>query len=255
MGFLENLAKGFVRSAVNQVGRDTGKVVSNKIYGDAHATPIRNVSRSGNSFYYDNTKEEISEEELKKMLKDEGYKPQYINHGLLYHILSLVGLFIWAFFLSEIPVAYIAITILIAGDKFIEIPNVSFAKKESVPIYSRDRRYKRGYRIDGYTKETVKYKMPATANQKKINIVLSFVYLFICSVVTYYGVIIGNYSHHYLVLSDHEKFLEDSAKTRNEIELLKEQDTLLYNAKIKEFNEKYLEAVEYIKRSDSIPKY
>ena len=30
MNFLTNLAKGFVRSAVNQVGKDTGKIVSNK---------------------------------------------------------------------------------------------------------------------------------------------------------------------------------------------------------------------------------
>lgn len=43
MGFIENLAKGFVRSAVNQVGRDTGKVVSNKIYGNAHARPYYTI--------------------------------------------------------------------------------------------------------------------------------------------------------------------------------------------------------------------
>ena len=40
MSFLNNLAKGFVRSAVNQVGRDGGKVISNKIYGNQHSTPI-----------------------------------------------------------------------------------------------------------------------------------------------------------------------------------------------------------------------
>lgn len=43
MGFTKNLAKGFVRSAVNQVGRDAGKVVSNQLYGDAHSTPHRGV--------------------------------------------------------------------------------------------------------------------------------------------------------------------------------------------------------------------
>lgn len=41
--FLGQLAKGFVRSAVNQVGRDGGRVISNQIYGDAHSTPIRNA--------------------------------------------------------------------------------------------------------------------------------------------------------------------------------------------------------------------
>ncbi len=42
--FFSNLAKGFVRSAVNQVGRDGGRVISNAIYGDKHSTPFRNVS-------------------------------------------------------------------------------------------------------------------------------------------------------------------------------------------------------------------
>ena len=41
MSFVKNLGKGFVRSTVNQVGRDGGKVISNKIYGDRHGTPIR----------------------------------------------------------------------------------------------------------------------------------------------------------------------------------------------------------------------
>ncbi len=33
----------FARSFINQIGRDSGKVVSNSIYGDRHATPIRHV--------------------------------------------------------------------------------------------------------------------------------------------------------------------------------------------------------------------
>lgn len=45
--FINGLAKGFVRSAVNQVGRDAGRVVSNNIYGDAHSIPHRNVSAGG----------------------------------------------------------------------------------------------------------------------------------------------------------------------------------------------------------------
>ena len=32
MGFISDLARDFVKSAVNQVGRDGGKVISNKIY-------------------------------------------------------------------------------------------------------------------------------------------------------------------------------------------------------------------------------
>jgi len=39
--FSGQLAKGFIRSAVNQVGRDGGRVVSNQVYGDAHSVPVR----------------------------------------------------------------------------------------------------------------------------------------------------------------------------------------------------------------------
>src|SRR5690606_25456099 len=43
MSFLKDLGKGFIRSAVNQIGRDGGKVISNQVYGDAHSIPIRQV--------------------------------------------------------------------------------------------------------------------------------------------------------------------------------------------------------------------
>lgn len=43
--FITQLSKGFVRSAVNQVGRDYGKTISNQIFGDAHASPVRMVRK------------------------------------------------------------------------------------------------------------------------------------------------------------------------------------------------------------------
>ena len=46
MSFLKNLAKGFIRSGVNQVGRDGGRVISNQVYGDKHSIPIRNVGQA-----------------------------------------------------------------------------------------------------------------------------------------------------------------------------------------------------------------
>ena len=39
MSYLNNLAKGFVKSAVNQVGREGGKVISNQIYGNVYTKP------------------------------------------------------------------------------------------------------------------------------------------------------------------------------------------------------------------------
>ena len=44
MSYLNNLAKGFVKSAVKQVGREGGKVISNQIYGNVHSKPLRTNS-------------------------------------------------------------------------------------------------------------------------------------------------------------------------------------------------------------------
>ena len=45
MSVLNNLVKQFVNSFVRQVGRDGGKVLSNKMFKGKHGTPIY---RSGN---------------------------------------------------------------------------------------------------------------------------------------------------------------------------------------------------------------
>lgn len=44
--FISNLAKGFVRSAVNQVGRDGGRVISNKIYNGQNYVPVDTPQQS-----------------------------------------------------------------------------------------------------------------------------------------------------------------------------------------------------------------
>ncbi len=41
MNFILQLLKGFIRSGVNQVGRDGGKVISNKVYRNSYSEPIR----------------------------------------------------------------------------------------------------------------------------------------------------------------------------------------------------------------------
>jgi CHASE3 domain sensor protein len=47
-----SLGEVFIRSIVRQVGRDAGKVVSNKAFGDAHSTPIRMVRSVDTSQQY-----------------------------------------------------------------------------------------------------------------------------------------------------------------------------------------------------------
>jgi hypothetical protein len=46
MSFLNSLVKGFIRSAVNQVGRDAGRVVSNRTMKGRHAIPHTHVPTS-----------------------------------------------------------------------------------------------------------------------------------------------------------------------------------------------------------------
>lgn len=58
--YFGKLAKGFIRSAVNQVGRDGGRVISNQIYGDAHSTPIRKTGESSSTSSVKETQESIT---------------------------------------------------------------------------------------------------------------------------------------------------------------------------------------------------
>lgn len=39
----------FLKSAINQVGRDMGKVISNQVFKDSHSTPYRRVGQSSNT--------------------------------------------------------------------------------------------------------------------------------------------------------------------------------------------------------------
>ena len=59
----QSLLEKFISSAVRQVGRDTGKVISNSLYGDAHSTPVRHVrSEQTDSTPKPKTVKEIIEE-------------------------------------------------------------------------------------------------------------------------------------------------------------------------------------------------
>lgn len=92
--FLSDLGKGFVRSAVNQVGRDGGRVISNSVYGDAHAMPIRGIYQSKNNQYFDDTTNEIvSPEELRKRAEEEGFNVSICKYKtstkVVWYIISL----------------------------------------------------------------------------------------------------------------------------------------------------------------------
>jgi hypothetical protein len=132
MSFLGNLAKGFVRSAVNQVGRDGGKVISNKIYKGTHGTPVYNSGVTVNDGF-----ETISIDHIDSSIQpeiDTENPAVALIKGTLIQIIPIVG------FVVSIKRG---------------IENLS---KKTAPIYVvipnkiRDKRYKEGYRIDGLVK-------------------------------------------------------------------------------------------------------
>ena len=74
--FATQLAKGFVRSTVNQVGRQTGNLISNNMYGNAHSVPYRNAGGNNNA---DNI---ILSEALEEQTKPEYVKPGFWKYAL-----------------------------------------------------------------------------------------------------------------------------------------------------------------------------
>lgn len=128
--FINGLAKGFIRSAVNQVGRDAGRVVSNNIYGDAHSTPHRNVSASDTG-----RKTSVGQ------VEDDGIQPIIPSVGIAW-FWGLVGLVF-----SIIG----GVILLIVGYRKLKNKHTAYGwQYESQAIYVADGRYKRGERYDGH---------------------------------------------------------------------------------------------------------
>ncbi len=182
MSFFINLAKGFIRSAVNQVGRDGGRVISNKLYGNSHSTPIRNVSSTDSGVYIDNlTSEPISNEDLRIRIKEEGFKISYSisDMGLL--------LKIWGYILGVISSAIlyaicpILITLLILVFWWFIIMKyrmsmVSAYRYGEIGVYTQDRRYRTGKRLAGYKKQKISFLVPASEYEKKIILYICIFY-------------------------------------------------------------------------------
>lgn len=153
--FINGLAKGFVRSAVNQVGRDAGKVVSNGIYGDSHSTPIRNVS--GNSRIVDYG---IIEDEQMQVIEPSVKKAV---------IWCIVGLFFG--FIGSI-------VMLIVGYRRLKSKyTVEAWQYQAQAVYVADGRYKRGMRYDGRNLTRRKIKIEASEYEIEQNEKIAKIYL------------------------------------------------------------------------------
>ena len=186
MSFIGNLAKGFVRSTVNQVGRDTGKIISNKIYGDAHSTPIRGI-KSENGIFYDETDCVIEDKEFYKMLYAQGYKRKFFTSGIFQKMfIWMFGLAIssviwgmWGKYYALIPsIVLILISILKIVDAR---KNMYISINKEVPFYKSDLRCKDGKRFVGYRSEEIDSHIPSTKSYLNCQIIISLSYIFLAA--------------------------------------------------------------------------
>lgn len=156
--FINGLAKGFIRSAVNQVGRDAGRVVSNNIYGDAHSIPHRNVSTGGAGRITGVGK-----------VVDEGVQPIVPSVGAAWFwgfvgfVFSIIG----------------GVVLLIIGYRKLKNKHTAYGwQYTSQAVYVADNRYKRGERYDGRQLSRRKVEIEADDYTIAINEKIAKIYLY-----------------------------------------------------------------------------
>lgn len=191
MSFLGSLAKGFIRSAVNQVGRDGGKVISNNVYGNSHSTPI-------NSF--GNVSQENS-----NLIKEKEYPLIKIIYAIILSVfIPVIGSFI---------VLYRALVNLKATQ-------MTMYELKNQGVYSPDRRFTNGQRYEGSKTVKIPVKIDITEKEKKVKTFKGISYLIIAiGVLIMYFVFYKN--------KDFHKSIEKSAE--NQIEKPIEFTDFIYN--------------------------
>lgn len=149
--FINQLAKGFVRSAVNQVGRDGGRVVSNQIYHGQNYIPIADVSQPTPPPAGNNPQQNIPSSAYSTT------KPLSAGKIILFVALSL-----FLFPIGTIGVFIYGIVKLCDYSDKIEW-------LETSPQYVQDRRYKSGVRYVGDSTTKKSMNVTATPNVRAIH--------------------------------------------------------------------------------------
>src|SRR5690606_919790 len=155
MSFLNNLAKGFVRSAVNQVGRDGGKVISNQVYGNAHSTPVRIVSSNQSQTQNIDTSNLIEEKEY------------------------IWVKFFWAIIISGLLPILGGLIITYRGFVNYNRKLVKMYRTENQSVYASDKRYKSGQRYEGTKQVKIPVKVEINDKQKRRKKIKSYGYFVI----------------------------------------------------------------------------
>lgn len=127
MSFTSNLIKGFIRSAVNQVGRDGGRVISNKIYQNNHSTPISHTNILQNI----NNLEEVPQHQQERI---------NTSNNIIKYIVAFI-------FTYSLPIIGSIITMIYGAIKMGKTSK-NIYKTEQKRVQIADKRYKEGYRLE-----------------------------------------------------------------------------------------------------------
>lgn len=241
--FFVNLGKGFIRSAVNQVGRDGGKVISNNLYGNAHSTPIRSILVNSNNQYFDEiTNEIVSPDELRERAEAEGFKTVVFRNKTIVKIICYIVILPFSFLFLP------AIGLFLWGIRRLTKKYVYMKKTVTVANYVTDRRYKAGRRLNGYSDEDIAIKVPANPSERSALIKAGFIYIVLALFSFYIGKVSWNYINESNQEYEHTRFIEQAEREKERIEWWKSIDSIEYKKKVQEFDKKYQEAIEYIEK-------
>lgn len=130
--FAKRLVKGFVASAVNQVGRDGGRVISNQLYAGNNYTPISNTNNVAPNYGSNN----MSQNHIPS---DAMIKTKHFSTGKMFWLVIASLLFQ--------PIGSICVLIygiLLSIDKSAKVEWYTSERQ-----FVQDRRYKTGVRPNG----------------------------------------------------------------------------------------------------------
>lgn len=146
MSILNNLGKIFIRSAVSQVGRDGGRVISSKVYGNKHAVPIRSINSELSDISNDSKENYANREELISA----GFRAELFSQNLIGNMLTFGGGFITPI-LGPLFLFFISLRNIFRD-------RTRFYRMTHDVLFVRDNRYKTGTRANG-TKTTKEYAL------------------------------------------------------------------------------------------------
>lgn len=176
--YAKQLADTFVKATVREIGRNGGKVISNKLYGDAHSTPQRIMIQNNQAVYEDGT--HVSKEVMEQALNDareemaaNGEKRSKIGKC------NGVGTFIFMFIIGAIPLLGMLTSLYYIIWAIPSLKGYTFIKSKSYQTMTvADGRYRGGYRVVGGGEVTELLKFPALNREEKLkNIGLGLFYL------------------------------------------------------------------------------